>query len=82
MCHFVYPALAEVSYGTKVGQIVRRTWLVRLYTDRDLETKERRYLNQTIHGPLLRFRFYRSRRADSEARAPTPNLRQCGKLDF
>ena len=39
----------------KVGQIVRRgscTWLVRVYTGRDLETKKRTYLNQTIHGGL------------------------------
>jgi integrase len=39
----------------KVGQIVRRgssTWLVRVYTGRDLETKKRTYLNQTIHGAL------------------------------
>ena len=37
----------------KVGQFVRRgscTWLVRVYTGRDLETKKRMYLNQTIHG--------------------------------
>jgi len=39
----------------KVGQIVRRgssTWLVRVYTGRDSETKKRMYLNQTIHGGL------------------------------
>ena len=39
----------------KVGQIVRRgscTWLVRVYTGRDLETKKRTYLNQTVHGGL------------------------------
>ena len=39
----------------KVGQIVRRgssTWLVRVYTGRDSETKRRTYLNQTIHGGL------------------------------
>jgi hypothetical protein len=39
----------------KVGQIVRRgscTWLVRVYTGRDMETKKRTYLNQTVHGGL------------------------------
>ena len=39
----------------KVGQIVRRgtrTWLVRAYNGRDVETKKRKYLNQTIHGGL------------------------------
>jgi integrase len=39
----------------KVGQIVRRgssTWLVRVYTGRDVETKKRTYLNQTIYGAL------------------------------
>ncbi|MGA2897620.1 MAG: hypothetical protein ABSE27_08500 [Acidobacteriaceae bacterium] len=39
----------------KVGQIIRRetgTWLVRVYSGRDPETKRRKYLNQTIHGGL------------------------------
>jgi len=39
----------------KVGQIVRRgssTWLVRVYTGRDVETQKRTYLNQTIYGAL------------------------------
>lgn len=39
----------------KVGQIVGRgprTWLVRVYNGRDLETKKRNYLNHTIHGGL------------------------------
>src|SRR5260370_33448049 len=39
----------------KVGQIVGRgprIWLVRVYNGRDLETKKRNYLNQTIHGGL------------------------------
>jgi hypothetical protein len=39
----------------KVGQIIRRgtrTWLVRVYSGRDFETKKRKYLNQTIHGGL------------------------------
>jgi Phage integrase, N-terminal SAM-like domain len=39
----------------RVGQIIRRgtrTWLVRVYTGRELETQKRTYLNQTIHGGL------------------------------
>ena len=39
----------------KVGEIVgrgRQTWLVRAYNGHDLETKKRKYLNQTIHGGL------------------------------
>lgn len=39
----------------KVGQIIRRgtrTWLVRVYSGRDVETKKRTYLNQTIHVGL------------------------------
>jgi hypothetical protein len=39
----------------KVGQIIRRgirTWLVRVYSGLDPETKMRKYLNQTIYGGL------------------------------
>jgi integrase len=39
----------------KPGQIIARgqgTWLVRIYQGRDLQTGTRKYLNQTIHGPL------------------------------
>src|SRR5579863_2909502 len=39
----------------KVGQIVRRgdrTWLLRVYSGRDRESKKRKYLNQTVHGGL------------------------------
>ncbi len=39
----------------KVGQIIRRgtrTWLVRVYSGRDPETKMRKYLNQTVYGGL------------------------------
>ena len=39
----------------KVGQIIRRgtrTWLVRVYSGRDPETKMRTYLNQTVYGGL------------------------------
>jgi hypothetical protein len=39
----------------KVGQIVgrgRHTWLVRVYSGRDPETKKLKHLNQTIRGGL------------------------------
>ena len=39
----------------KVGQIIRRgtrTWLVRVYSGRDVDTKKRTYINQTVHGGL------------------------------
>jgi integrase len=39
----------------KVGQIIRRgirTWLVRVYSGLDPETKMRKYLSQTIYGGL------------------------------
>jgi hypothetical protein len=39
----------------KQGQIIVRgqsTWLVRIYQGRDPQTGTRKYLNQTIHGPL------------------------------
>jgi len=39
----------------KPGQIIARgqsTWLVRIYQGRDSQTGTRKYLNQTIHGPL------------------------------
>ena len=52
---FVRPALAEVPYGTKSRPDRpprHRTWLVRVYTGRDPETKRRTYLNQTIYGGL------------------------------
>jgi len=49
------PTGGRVSMARKVGQIIRRgtrTWLVRVYCGRDVETKKRKYLNQTIHGGL------------------------------
>ena len=39
----------------RAGQIIARgasTWLVRVYLGRDSQTGTRKYLNQTIHGPL------------------------------
>jgi hypothetical protein len=54
-CHLLTPHWRRCPMARKVGQIIRRgssTWLVRVYTGRDLETKKRTYLNQTIHGAL------------------------------
>jgi hypothetical protein len=52
----VPPLHVEVAlWARKVGQIVgrrRRTCLVRVYNGHDPETKQRKYLNQTIHGGL------------------------------
>jgi hypothetical protein len=48
-----------VSKARKSGQILGRgprTWLVRVYNGRDPETKERKFLNKTIIGGLLRRR--------------------------
>ena len=39
----------------KQGQIIARgqsAWLVRTYQGRDPQTGTRKYLNQTIHGPM------------------------------
>ena len=39
----------------KAGQIIARglsTWLIRVYLGRDPQTGQRKYLNQTIHGPF------------------------------
>jgi site-specific recombinase XerC len=64
----------------KVGQIIRRgtrTWLVRVYSGRDVETKKRTYLNQTVHGGLRDAQAYlnkmrgerdRGRKLDSSKR--------------
>jgi hypothetical protein len=44
-----------------LGQIIARgqnTWLVRNYQGREPQTGTRKYLNQTIHGPLRDARGY------------------------
>jgi integrase len=44
-----------------LGQIVsrgRRRWLVRVFLGRDHQTRKRRYLNRTIHGPARRAQEY------------------------
>jgi hypothetical protein len=51
MCRTCAAITGGVFMARKVGQIIRRggrTWLVRVYNGRDVETKKRRYLNQTV----------------------------------
>ena len=50
-----------VSLARKTGQIVgrgRQRWLVRVFLGRDHQTRKRRYLNRTIHGPARRAQEY------------------------
>jgi hypothetical protein len=45
----------------KTGQIVgrgRHRWLVRVFLGRDRETRRRRYLNRTVHGPVRQAQTY------------------------
>jgi integrase len=45
----------------KTGQIVgrgRRRWLVRVFLGRDRETRRRRYLSRTVHGPVRQAQSY------------------------
>jgi integrase len=45
----------------KTGQIVgrgRHRWLVRVFLGRDRETRRRRYLNRTVHGPVRQAQSY------------------------
>jgi integrase len=45
----------------KTGQIVgrgRHRWLVRVFLGRDRETRRRRYLSRTVHGPARRAQEY------------------------
>jgi hypothetical protein len=45
----------------KTGQIVgrgRRRWLVRVFLGRDHETRRRRYLSRTVHGPVRQAQSY------------------------
>lgn len=45
----------------RTGQIVgrgRRRWLVRVFLGRDRETRRRRYLSRTIHGPVRQAQSY------------------------
>lgn len=45
----------------KTGQIVgrgRRRWLVRVFLGRDRETRRRRYLSRTVHGPVRHAQTY------------------------
>jgi len=45
----------------KTGQIVgrgRHRWLVRVFVGRDRETRRRRYLSRTVHGPVRQAQSY------------------------
>ena len=45
----------------KTGQIVGRgprRWLVRIFLGRDRETRRRRYLSRTVHGPVRQAQSY------------------------
>jgi integrase len=45
----------------KTGQIVgrgRHRWLVRVFLGRDCETRRRRYLSRTVHGPVRQAQTY------------------------
>ena len=49
----------------KVGQIIARgdrTWLIRVYLGRNLETNKRNYHNRTIHGPMREAQAYLTRK--------------------
>jgi hypothetical protein len=49
----------------KVGQIIARgdrRWLIRVYLDRDHETKKRNYHNRTIHGSMREAQAYLTRK--------------------
>lgn len=50
-----------VSLARKTGQIVgrgRHRWLVRVFLGRDRETRRRRYLSRTVHGPVRQAQSY------------------------
>lgn len=49
----------------KVGQIISRggrRWLIRVYLGRDHETKQRKYYDRTIHGPMREAQAYLTRK--------------------
>jgi integrase len=49
------------SLARKTGQIVgrgRHRWLVRVFLGRDRETRLRRYLSRTVHGPVRQAQSY------------------------
>ncbi len=51
----------EVRLARKTGQIVgrgRHRWLVRVFLGRDRETRCRRYLSRTVHGPVRQAQSY------------------------
>jgi integrase len=51
----------EFRLARKTGQIVSRggrRWLVRVFLGRDRETRRRRYLSRTVHGPVRQAQSY------------------------
>jgi hypothetical protein len=51
----------KASLARKTGQIVgrgRHRWLVRVFLGRDRETRRRRYLSRTVHGPVRQAQSY------------------------
>ena len=66
----------------KTGQIVgrgRSRWLVRVFLGRDRETRRRRYLSRTVHGPVRQAQTYlnkvlRERDLGRQVEGPTVTL--------
>ena len=55
------PDFREDILARKTGQIVgrgRHRWLVRVFLGRDRETRRRRYLSRTVHGPVRQAQAY------------------------
>ena len=55
------PDFREDILARKTGQIVgrgRHRWLVRVFLGRDRETRRRRYLSRTVHGPVRQAQSY------------------------
>src|SRR5208282_4934304 len=60
------PAVCQIfqegfSLARKTGQIVgrgRHRWLVRVFLGRDRETRRRRYISRTVHGPVRQAQSY------------------------
>jgi integrase len=59
----------------KQGQIIARgqsAWLVRIYQGRDPQTGTRKYLNQTIHGPLREAQRFLNTKLQQRDRTRSP----------
>jgi integrase len=60
-CAACVPTFGGAFLSRRVGQIVsrgRRSWLVRVFLGRDCETRRRRYLSRTVHGPVRQAQSY------------------------